>query len=111
MTHCDPEALALAAFGERLPPEDLQHLAGCDNCSTEVAELAELVALIKEAPQSLTAPPELVWDAVRAGLGLDGAVEQPQPMGTLGRGPPKLMLITVAPSLTQSSTALISSDE
>lgn len=75
MPHCDPEALALAALGEELPPPDAEHLAGCDECQAEVRELTGLVSLAREAPAGLVPPPDRVWQGIQADLGLTASTQ------------------------------------
>lgn len=77
MPHCDPEALALAALGEQLPPQESEHLASCDECQAEVRELTHLVSLAREAPAGLVPPPDRVWQGVQADLGLTGSATPP----------------------------------
>ncbi|GGM10548.1 anti-sigma factor [Nakamurella endophytica] len=49
-----------------------QHLVGCDECRTEVAELARAVDLARlEDLGDLVPPPPRVWSAIAAELGLD----------------------------------------
>ncbi|MCU0301061.1 MAG: anti-sigma factor [Candidatus Nanopelagicales bacterium] len=75
MSHSDPTTLALVALGEDIDPADAAHLAQCEQCLTEVAELTEVVTLGREAPIELAPAPEHVWAGIRAELGLLGAPE------------------------------------
>lgn len=79
MRHCDPETLALAALGERISPEDADHLATCAECTADVAELVQLVTLGREAPQELPPVPETVWHGIRQelGMGRDAPADPP----------------------------------
>lgn len=73
MQHCDPTTLALYALGEDIEPDERAHLESCEACLTDAAELAAVVSIGREAPERLEDPPEHVWSAVRAELGLINA--------------------------------------
>lgn len=79
MRHCDPDILALAGLGEELPAEDAAHLATCEQCTADAAELVELVTLAREAPPTLPPVPEAVWAGVRheLRLGRDSSADVP----------------------------------
>jgi hypothetical protein len=79
MWHCDPEVLALAALGERIPDQDAAHLESCEQCTADAAELVELVMLGREAPLQLPPVPDQVWDGIRQelGLGRDAVADPP----------------------------------
>jgi Anti-sigma-K factor rskA, C-terminal len=81
MSHSDPGTLALAALGEEIPAADAAHLASCAQCQREVDELAAVVSVAREAPR-LTAPPDAVWDAIRAEIGTAPATAGPTPLDT-----------------------------
>ena len=64
MSHLDPERLALVAVGETLTDAEQQHLATCDACSLELAELEHTVAVGRSTMTlgELETPPDRVWD-------------------------------------------------
>ena len=66
MSHLDPERLALVAVGEALTDAEQQHLATCDACSLELAELEHTVAVGRSTVTlgELETPPERVWDRI-----------------------------------------------
>ncbi|WP_138760825.1 anti-sigma factor [Modestobacter altitudinis] len=74
MPHSTPEQLALAALGEPLPDTDAAHLAGCAQCSAEVAGLRRPVEVLAVPELSGTAPevtpPPQVWTAIAAATGV-----------------------------------------
>lgn len=76
--HCDPETLAVAAVGEpALDGRDAEHLLGCTECADELARLRATVALTRGSGHAEAAPamppPDRVWTAVAAELGLSSA--------------------------------------
>ncbi|MFF2487555.1 anti-sigma factor [Microbacterium sp. NPDC058062] len=75
MSHLDPERLALVAVGEALTDAEQQHLATCDACSLELAELEHTVAVGRSTVTlgELETPPERVWDRI-----LDEVRSQPE---------------------------------
>jgi hypothetical protein len=73
MSHCDETTLALAALGEDIPADEAAHLHSCAACTTDVAELIEVVTLGREAPAELPEVPERVWAGIRRELALTGA--------------------------------------
>ncbi|MDQ7878508.1 anti-sigma factor [Microbacterium sp. QXD-8] len=66
MSHLDPERLALVAVGEAVTDAEHEHLATCDACSLELAELEHTVAVGRSTVTlgELEAPPERVWDRI-----------------------------------------------
>jgi anti-sigma-K factor RskA len=75
MSHLDPERLALVAVGETLTDAETAHLATCDACSLELAELEHTVAVGRSTVSlgELETPPERVWDRI-----LDEVRSQPE---------------------------------
>mgnify|MGYP003583247581 FL=1 len=75
MSHLDPERLALVAVGEALTDAEQQHLATCDACSLELAELEHTVAVGRSTVTlgELETPPERVWNRI-----LDEVRSQPE---------------------------------
>ncbi len=69
MSHCEPTTLALVALGEDIPAEDAAHLASCEACLAEAAELAGIVTVGREAPIELPEVPTHVWEQITAELG------------------------------------------
>lgn len=91
MSHPDPTTLALAALGEAIGDDDRAHLDSCARCRSEMAELADVVALGREAGPELPAVPDAVWEGITAELGLaaapdgaDSAITAPGPLPTAG---------------------------
>jgi Anti-sigma-K factor rskA len=80
--HTDPETLAMIAMGESVGlPSDAEHLASCDECGHELAQLRDAVAVGRS---SLGAGPLLevpagVWRGISDELGL-GAVAPVTPI-------------------------------
>ena len=94
MSHLDPEQLALWAMGEPVASaDDDVHIAACPDCQRELDELrhAALVGRsVIDAGEMLT-PPERVWQAIRAEVGMaevgtaePGAASQSEPLPTGG---------------------------
>jgi len=81
--HTDPEILSLWALGESAgSPAEQEHLAGCADCSLELAQLRELVAVAREdGPVRLERPPAGLWDQIAAAAGVEepAPAEGPQP--------------------------------
>ncbi|MGB7983228.1 MAG: anti-sigma factor [Candidatus Nanopelagicales bacterium] len=73
MSHCDPSILALAALGEDIPSDESAHLYACEACLADVATLAEVVMIGREAPQELVEVPDAVWVGITRELSLVGA--------------------------------------
>ncbi|MBX9243491.1 hypothetical protein ICW40_01560, partial [Actinotalea ferrariae] len=63
MEHVDEETLALIALGEPAADADRAHVASCERCAAEVAELSAVVAVGRAtgAHEALVAPPPEVW--------------------------------------------------
>ena len=72
--HTDPDVIALLSLGESVgTAEDHHHLAGCAGCRAQLAELTRVVQIAQQLevdPIVMSDPPDRVWDAVRAELGL-----------------------------------------
>ncbi len=93
MSHCDPTTLALAALGEDIPAHESAHLYACEACLADVATLAEVVTLGREAPRELPEVPEAVWSGITRELSLVGAPDGDEsrpvaPPGAFRGGPP-----------------------
>lgn len=75
MSHVDPETLALLSLGEEAGSEaDRAHVRTCPRCSAELATLsrtAEVARGVGPDAEPLVSPPQSVWEAVRAELGLE----------------------------------------
>ena len=72
MSHTDPTILALLAVGERAgDPGDRQHVTTCSQCRGELARLAEIVELARQAGtiERLEPPPPAVWAQITAAVG------------------------------------------
>jgi hypothetical protein len=78
--HCDPDVLALRAFGEGAgTAADDEHLTHCARCQSELDQLRAVVSTNRAAGNStaaLEAPPPEVWDRVVAEVGLDAPGRQ-----------------------------------
>lgn len=85
MKHVDDETLAMLAVTDVVADDEVAtHLAACDRCRAEVAELQRVAAVARSAADvELIAPPERVWDriasAVRAEEAADGLEERVGP--------------------------------
>lgn len=66
MSHLDPERLALIAIENSTTDAERDHLASCDACSIELAELEHTVTIGRSTLNLgvLESPPERVWEAV-----------------------------------------------
>lgn len=86
MDHVDPDVLALIALGEPADPAAEAHLAVCERCADEVAELerAVLAGRTVGPDDVLVAPPARVWTAIASELGLSTAT----PLPTTGASAP-----------------------
>jgi hypothetical protein len=73
MSHCDETTLALAALGEDIPADESAHLHSCAQCTSDLAELIEVVTLGREAPSELPEVPDHVWAGIRQDLALTAA--------------------------------------
>jgi anti-sigma-K factor RskA len=100
--HPSPDVLALLALGETAgTPAERDHVESCPQCRSEVADLTRTVAAGRGATGDhggLVAPPDRVWEAIRAELelGLDSEVVA-SPTGTRqGRGRRVLTLALAA---------------
>lgn len=82
--HVDDDVLSLLALGEDAgSAQELEHLAACEACSAELAQLRALVGVARaaHADEPLVAPAPHVWGRVAAELGLD-----PTPVEVAGGG-------------------------
>ena len=72
--HPSPDVLALLALGEEAgTPEERAHIESCPECRAEIADLSRAVAAGREGRAEdggLVTPPDRVWHAIRADLGL-----------------------------------------
>ena len=66
MSHLDAERLALLAIEGTPTDAERDHLAGCDACSLELAELEHTVVVGRSTMTlgELEAPPDRVWDRI-----------------------------------------------
>ncbi len=95
MTHEPDEVLAAIALGDEVPTSARDHVDGCPVCSHEVAELAEVEALVRvqlatgEAQPVRIVPSAQVWQRIAAETGADaGAVHPVPPAGVTLAGAP-----------------------
>lgn len=80
--HPDEYALAAFAMGDALDAASRDHVAGCTECSGEVAAFRATITLVGEArEETFAAPPAHVWDAVQAEL--RGSTTPPAPAGVV----------------------------
>ena len=93
--HTNPDILALLALGEDLgPAPEVEHVARCEVCSRELAELERLAQIGRAAAgDTLQAPSPQVWERIVAELGLgagNGAAPPPANVRSLVErtGPP-----------------------
>ncbi|GAA2982732.1 hypothetical protein JOD63_002461 [Microbacterium terrae] len=76
MSHLDPEQIALLALGEAAASlADCAHLRECEICAAEIDELKVTVEVARTtaADVGLESPPDRVWDAIAAEVGLGSA--------------------------------------
>ena len=88
MSHCDETTLALAALGEDIPADEAAHLHSCTQCTADVAELIEVVALGREAPAELPEVPDHIWAGIRRELALTGAPDGSDAASSTAGTPP-----------------------
>jgi len=73
--HTNPEVLALLALGDQsaASQDDQDHIAGCEVCSAEVAELAHLAGVGRstDAQMRIESPSPEVWRRIATELGLE----------------------------------------
>ena len=103
--HLSTEQIALRALGE--PAADTDgvedaHLAGCAECSRELASLHAVVGIARDPAAAgrgpgLVAPPAQVWDGIRAELGLGRNAGQVPPPGPAPQAPPPRRVVPVTP--------------
>jgi anti-sigma-K factor RskA len=82
--HLDPDTLALLALGEPVATDDdHRHLASCDRCSGELAELgvAARVARDSISVEPLAVPSAAVWSRIQAELRAHDADDPGVPAG------------------------------
>ncbi|MDR7185072.1 hypothetical protein J2X85_002106 [Microbacterium trichothecenolyticum] len=107
MSHLDPERLALVAVGETLTDAEQEHLATCDVCSIELAELEHTVAVGRSTVTlgELETPPERVWDRIldevrsQQSAAPDAGVAAPSASASPAAPPPAASAPAGAPSL------------
>ncbi len=95
--HPSPDLLALLALGEDAgTPEERAHIESCPECRAEIADLSRAVAAGREGradDSGLVTPPDRVWQAIRAELGLAD-----QPGGpSRSQGEPQISTVTDLP--------------
>lgn len=63
MSHLDPDRFAAVAFGEAPSADEQAHLAACDKCALELAELEHTITIGRSTMSlgELESPPERVW--------------------------------------------------
>lgn len=89
MSHLDPDQLALIALGEPVASDqELEHLATCEQCSAELAELKRTVDVARATigDSGLESPPAHVWAGIAAELQL---AESPAPAAPSATEPPR----------------------
>lgn len=85
MSHLDPDQLTLLALGEPVATDaDSEHLATCEACARELADLRRtaLLARTTVGDGGLESPPDRVWTRLTEELGLSGTVPEP-PSGAI----------------------------
>jgi hypothetical protein len=107
--HTNPEVLALLALGEddSATTSEREHVASCEVCSGEVAELARLAGIGRsaEGSGSLESPRPQVWERIRDELGFAAEAGS-----TDGRVPPVSPVASPPPSPTPSPREVSVSD-
>ena len=63
MSHLDPDRFAAVAFGEAPSADEEVHLAACDECALELAELEHTITIGRSTMNlgELESPPDRVW--------------------------------------------------
>ena len=110
--HPSPDVLALLALGEEAgTPEEGEHVQTCAGCRAEIADLARAVAAGRSGRSSetgLVSPPDRVWHAIRAELGLPASPEESE---SGARGLPDVTPVTVLPQVARAETNGSTPDE
>lgn len=90
MDHVDPDVLALIALGEPADPAAEAHLAVCERCADEAADLERVVLAGRAVGRDdvLVAPPARVWAAIESELGLATATPLPRATSVPQGAPP-----------------------
>ncbi len=72
VSHCDDDVLSLLALGESVGQSDHLHVASCMRCQSRLDQLSAVVGTARSVTPAdhLVGPPDSVWSAVRAELGL-----------------------------------------
>lgn len=71
MVHSDPETLAMMAIGEQATVAETDHVAGCRDCSGDLASLCRVTNLARSGAQesALATPDPVVWSRISRELG------------------------------------------
>lgn len=81
MTHPEQDLLIDVALGSPVPPTAAEHLATCERCTAEIADLRQTADTVRASRrEQLHRPPATVWSAVLADLN-----ETPPSTSGLGR--------------------------
>lgn len=100
MSHLDPDQLTLLALGEPVASaDDSAHLATCDACTAELADLRRTATVARSTMDDagLESPPDRVWERVSAELRLGGA--------TSAAGEPERAGVDAAPDAASDASA------
>jgi hypothetical protein len=88
VSHVEPDQLALLALGEPVTTdEDERHLASCERCRAELAEMRRTVRIARSTigEDSLEVPSEAVWGRIQDELGMSpSSVEHGADLETVG---------------------------
>ncbi len=88
MSHLDDDAIARAAMEDE-GIDERAHLGVCAECAGRLVDLrALMVSLAAAGPVELVAPPERVWDAIRADIADDARADAVVPLASRRRVAP-----------------------
>lgn len=109
MDHVDPDVLALIALGEPADPAAEAHLAVCERCSDEVAELEQVVTAGRATGPDdvLVAPPARVWAAIQSELGLSTATPLPAAARAVDADAPEEAAVPAGTSASEPLVATV----
>jgi hypothetical protein len=111
--HPSPDVLALLALGEEAgTPHEREHVHACAECRAEIADLARAVAAGRSGravETGLVSPPDRVWHAIRAELGLPVSAEEADEPAARSR--PDVAPVTALPQRAQVDTNGSTPDE
>jgi hypothetical protein len=111
VSHCDDEELSLMALGESPDEAAAEHLASCALCGSRLDQLAAVVASARSVSDAdrPVAPPDAVWQQIRAELDADSATIRPIDSARSSRRPRVWLIAAAAAVLGVVAGGLVTS--